>query len=135
MPADASKLRFFVDESALGVGKALERARSDVVHAGHPLSGVELGAQDPDWIPVIASRQLVAIGRDRRIRTKPGELALLREHGLRYLWIAGNRDLSTWDQLRLMVRRWDDIERQMAVDGPWFIAIQQTGLAELRVGH
>jgi hypothetical protein len=35
--ADRDHLRFYVDESALGLGKALEAARRDTVHAGHKL--------------------------------------------------------------------------------------------------
>jgi hypothetical protein len=34
MTADRDQLRFYVDESALGLGKALEAARRDTVHAG-----------------------------------------------------------------------------------------------------
>src|SRR5258706_16145138 len=126
MPAEAGKLRFFADESALGGGKALAVARKDVVYAGHPLfSEVPLGTLDPDWIPAVAARKLVVIGRDRHIRTKPAELALLRAHGLRVFWIAGKRDLSTWDYLVRLVNRWGDIERELEdrEDGPWFMAV------------
>jgi hypothetical protein len=45
MPPDPANLRFFVDESILGVGKALAIARTDVIHTGHPLiPEVPLGA-------------------------------------------------------------------------------------------
>ena len=30
-------LRFYVDESALGLGKVLATARTDTIHVGHPL--------------------------------------------------------------------------------------------------
>jgi hypothetical protein len=74
-----SDLRYFVDESLMGLGKALAIARRDVVHPGHPLiPEVPVGALDTDWIPAVARRDLVAICRDRRIRTKSGELAILR---------------------------------------------------------
>jgi hypothetical protein len=90
MTADPSKLRFFVDESALGVGKALCAARRDVIYAGHALiPEVPLGTIDPVWIPAVAARGLAVIARDRHIRTKPGERELLRAHGLRVFWIGG----------------------------------------------
>lgn len=118
MPADPANLRWFVDESALGLGKALAVARRDVVHAGHPLiPEVPLGALDTDWIPEVAARGLVAILRDKRIRTKPGEIALLRQHGLRVFWIAGKRDLATWDYLVRVVRRWDGMELALSTKG------------------
>jgi hypothetical protein len=77
MAPDATQLRFFVDESLLGLGKALAYARKDVVHAGHPLTpDAPTGATDEEWIPAVARRGLIAIGRDRHMRTRPGEVAL-----------------------------------------------------------
>ena len=134
MPADPAQLRFFVDESALGLGKALAVARRDVVHTGHPLiPDAPPGALDPEWIPAVADRGLVVISRDKRIRTKPAEVALLREHALRVFWLAGKRDLSTWDQLGRVLRRWGDIERTIDEHGagPWFYAVNENGLREL----
>jgi hypothetical protein len=134
MPADPAKLRWFVDESALGLGKALAIARHDVIHTGHPLiPEVPLGALDPVWIPEVAGRGLAVIARDKRIRTKPAEVALLKEHELRVFWIAGKKDLATWDYLVRVVRRWDEIE-QALVDkgaGPWFVAINEARLTDL----
>lgn len=136
MTADPANLRYFVDESALGVGKALAIARKDLVHTGHPLiPEVPLGALDPVWIPAVAARDLAVIARDRHIRTKPGEIALLRQHGLRVFWIAGKRDLTTWDYLVRLVRRWDDIEKTLSTRGagPWFMAVNETSVAEIRI--
>ena len=62
--ADRERLRFYVDESALGLGKALTAARSDTVHVGHPLvPECPYGAPDPAWMPAVAARGLIAIGR------------------------------------------------------------------------
>ncbi len=136
MAATAQGLRFFVDESALGLGKALAIARRDVVHAGHRfIPEAPLGALDTDWIPAVASRDLAVIARDKRIRTKPAELRLLREHALRVFWIAGKRDLRTWDYLVRIVRNWDDIETVIAErgSGPWFVAVTDRGLREFGV--
>jgi hypothetical protein len=134
MTADPSSLRFFFDESALGVGKALAVARRDVVHAGHLLiPEVPLGSLDPVWMPAVAARNLIVIGRDRRIRSKPGELALLLDSGLRVFWIAGKRDLSTWDYLVRLVHRWQDIEGVVAErgPGPWFMAVGEGDIREV----
>jgi PIN like domain len=136
VPADPARLRFFADESVLGLGKALTIARRDVIHPGHPLiPEVPLGALDPVWIPEVAQRGLAVIARDKRIRTKPAERALMREHGLRVFWIAGKRDLATWDYLVRVVRRWDEIEAALASRGagPWFLAVNEGGLAEIPV--
>jgi len=136
MTADPASLRLFVDESALGLGKALAIARRDVIHTGHPLiPEAPLGALDTEWIPEVAKRDLAVISRDKRIRTKPAEVALLRQHAMRVFWIAGKRDLTTSDYLVRAVRRWDEIERTLVQqgDGPWFVAINENGLRSLDV--
>jgi PIN like domain len=86
-------------------------------------------------MPEVAARGLAIIARDKRIRTKPAELALLRKHGLRVFWIAGKKDLSTWDYLVRVVRRWDEIEEALAAKGagPWFVAINETSLTDISV--
>ena len=100
MTPDPAQLRFFFDESVLGLGKAMAIARKDVVHTGHALvPEIPLGCEDVDWMPAVARRRLVVVARDKRIRTKPAELKALREHGLRVFWIAGKRDLSNWEAL------------------------------------
>jgi hypothetical protein len=75
------------------------------------------------------------IARDRRIRTKPQELERFREAGLRVFWIAGKKDLSTWDWVRRLVRHWDAIERTIDERGagPWFYAVNDGGLREIVV--
>lgn len=136
MPADPDALRFFADESVLGLGKALTIARRDFVHVGHPLvPAIPLGALDTVWIPEVTARGLIVVARDRRIRTKPGERALLRDHGLRVFWIAGKRDLATWDYLVRVVRRWDEIEEAIETKGPgpWFVAINEGNLTDIPV--
>jgi hypothetical protein len=50
-------------------------------------------------------------------------------------WIAGKRDLSTWGYLVRIVRRWDEIEDELATKGagPWFMAINDGGLSEIPI--
>lgn len=134
MTADATQLRFYVDESAVGLGKALEAARRDTIHCGHKLiPECPLGVLDTDWMPAAAHRDLVAIGRDRKIRTRPGEREILRSSGLRVFRIGGKRDLPTWDWLLRVVSYWDDMEDVVKVrpTGPWFYLINVNGLAEV----
>jgi len=134
VPANPDRLRFFVDESALGVGKALERARDDVVHAGHALlPNVPLGTPDTAWMPVVAERGLVVLTRDRRVRSRPGELEMFRAVGLRAFWLASKQDLSTWDYLVRFVRHWEEIEALVAErgPGPWFMAVGERDVTEV----
>lgn len=134
MTARKGELRFCVDESALGLGKALAAARHDTVHIGHALiPECPLGTLDEDWIPRLADRDLTVIGRDKHIRTRPEERRLLREAGLRVFRIGGKRDLGTWDWLSRVVRHWPRMELILAErpTGPWFYLINETGLSEI----
>lgn len=136
MAADRAQLRFFVDESALGLGKSLAIARRDVVHTGHPLlPNVPLGTKDTEWIPIVGGMELVVFSRDKRIRTKPAEIQRLREHGLRVFWLASRQDLTTWEYLTRFVRHWDAIEQRVlhGQPGPWFVGVYEAGLRELSI--
>ena len=134
MAADAGSVRFFFDESVLGLGKVMALARKDVIHAGHPLiPEVPLGTLDPDWIPHVCGIGLVIVCRDKKIRTRPVELEALSKHGARVVWQAGKKDLGIWDQVHLMVTRWGDVERivEDRPTGPWFMALSASGLKEI----
>jgi hypothetical protein len=86
-------------------------------------------------MPIVAAMNLVVIGRDRHIRTKPAELQAFRDHGLRVFWIAGKRDLTSWGKLLRLIARWDDIENTIAARGagPWFYSINEFDLSEIPV--
>lgn len=132
--AERESLRFYVDESALGIGKTLAAARKDTIHVGHPLiPECPLGVDDTNWIPAVATRGLVVIARDKRIRTRPQELRQLRDAGLRVFWIAGRKDLTTWDWLTRLVRRWEQMEDIIRTHGagPWFFAIHEQAIVEV----
>lgn len=135
-PTDPQSMRFFVDETSLGVGRALALLRRDVIHTNHRLiPEVPLGALDDDWIPKVAARELVVITRDKRIRTKHAKAVLYAQNGLRVVWIAGKKDLSNWDTMCLLARRWNDIEREIKErgPGPWFMGISETKLSDMRI--
>jgi hypothetical protein len=134
--ADADSLRFYVDESALGIGHTLAAARKDTIHVGHKLiPECPLGVLDTEWIPAVAARDLVVIGRDKRIRTRPAEIQRLKEADLRVFRIGGKRDLATWDWLVRIVSNWERMEEVIETQGagPWFYSINERGLTRLRV--
>jgi hypothetical protein len=129
-------LRFFVDETSLGVARALAAVRGDVVYPGHRrLVDVPLGTKDPDWMPVISGLGLVVISRDRHIKSKAAELEAYRALSLRAFWIAGDRDLGNWENLTRLVKWWPTIERLIDAKGagPWFYALNLTTVTELGI--
>lgn len=114
--------RFFLDETDLALGRALATARSDVVHPGHTeLPEIPEGTLDPDWLPIVSELGLVVITRDKRIRSRSGELLMYKQHGIRGVFLTGKTSQNTWDSLSVLARRWDDIEELIAVrpTGPW----------------
>jgi hypothetical protein len=123
-------VRFYVDESALGLGKTLEAARKDTIYCGHKLiTECPLGTADTAWIPIVAAKEYTAIGRDKRVRTRENEVALIVAHGLRVFSIATKRDLSTWEWLGIVMRNWDALEGILTArpTGPWFYALSTSG--------
>ncbi len=87
---------YFTDENTMGLGKLLRRnGRTDIRYPGHEeLLGVPLGSADLEWMPVVGALGLIVITRDRRIRTRPAELAAYWEHGIRSVWIGAKQDLA-----------------------------------------
>lgn len=128
--------RFFADETDLALGKALAIARPDVVHPGHPrLPEVPLGTSDEAWLPVVGPKGLVVITRDAKIRRKPIEKAAWCEHGVRGFALTGKTSQNTWDSLRIVAYRWDDIEVVMLErpTGPWMYSVTG-GMREIDLG-
>ncbi|MEI2702122.1 MAG: hypothetical protein V9E83_06940 [Baekduia sp.] len=136
MAAVKGKERFYVDESATGLGKALAAARQDTIHVGHPLiPECPFGIADPEWMAAVAARDLIVISRDRRIRSRPGEMEMLREAGLRVFFIGGSRDQATWEWLQRVVRLWDRMEEVIdeAGPGPWCYMLHDRRISPLVV--
>lgn len=133
---DSPPIRWYADESVLGLGKLLGRQRSDVAFPGHPrVPDILPGALDTEWMPIVAHRSWVVFHRDRRIRTRPAELAIFRSEGLRAVWFAGRRDLTPGQQLTLLLRHWDRLELEVTRlgPGPWALNLIDTGLHEFRL--
>lgn len=128
---------YFTDENALGLGKLLRRhGRDDVVYPGHEdLAEVPLGTPDVEWMRVVGAREFIVVTRDRRIRTRPAELAEYRERRIRSVWIGGKRDLSPRDQLELFLALEDRLvaEIERLGRGPWALTMTPSGLRELRL--
>jgi hypothetical protein len=138
MTAVEESVRFYVDETSLGLGKVLEIARHDVIHCGHRLiPECPHGILGIDWIPLVAARGLVVITLDKHIRTRPAELSAFRDGGLRAFFIGPKDNDNTWSQLALVVKYWNTMERAIHDNplGPWLKALTQTGLKDLRLEH
>jgi len=83
----------------------------------------------------VAARDLIVIGRDKRIRTRPAEVQQLITAGLRVFRIGGKRDTTTWGWLTWLVRHWHEMEKIIRTrgSGPWFYVIYERNIAELEI--
>lgn len=129
---------YFADENALGLAKLLIRSgRTDIVHPGHPsLPDVPLGSSDLEWMPFVGRADLIVRTRDRRIRTRPAELAEYRRLGIRSVWIGAKQDLSPQDQLDIFLAGEQRLERTAVKlgAGPWALAMSPSGVRPIRGG-
>lgn len=84
-------------------------------------------------MPLVASLGLVAFHRDKRIRTRPHEVAQYREFGLRSVWFGGTKDMSSQQQVDLVRRHWAMLETRVVElgPGPWSLTLTVHGLKEL----
>lgn len=129
MPATPQIPRWFVDENSLGVAKALAYVRGDLTWPGAPGGPVPAGAADTAWLPVIGQAGLVVLTRDKRIRSRPLERHALLDHGVRACFLTSGGSLTLFDQLRLWLRHWDDIETLAAEQpAPWLASVTRTGV-------
>lgn len=121
-------IRFLFDESCLGIGRIVAQARADAIYPGHPRSPITPGDRDADWIPVAAQHGWVVVLRDKRLQHRPAELAALAANPLRVLVLTSAGQLRVWDQLRVLLRRWDKIEEYVEQPAPWLVAVTRKGL-------
>lgn len=129
MPATPQIPHWFVDENSLGVAKALAYVRGDVTWPGAPDGPVPAGAADTAWLPVIGQAGLVVLTRDKRIRSRPLERQALLNHNVRACFLTSGGSLTLFDQLRLWLRYWDEIETLVADQpAPWLASVTRSGV-------
>lgn len=82
-------------------------------------------------MPIVAERGWVAIRRDRRIHTRPLEVRVFSEVGLRTVWLGGKKDMSSHQQLDLVIHHWQALEhrREELGPGPCSITLLGGGLS------
>lgn len=124
--------QYFFDESALGIGRVMAAARGDCTFTGGERASVRVGTDDVDWIPEVAAREWIVVGRDKKIRKRPAERAALIDFPLRKLVLTAAGQLSVWEQLRVLVAQWDRIEELSREPPPWMCAVTKQGVRRIR---
>ena len=65
------------------------------------------------------------VTRDNQIRRRPDELSRFRQAGVRAVILTGKKDLSSRENLLLILSNWDKLSRLSSSlgRGPWAIAL------------
>lgn len=138
--------RWYVDADTLGLAHVLIRARPDVTFPGDdgrrhkerwtlpPCIITRQDTLDPDWIPRVAAQGWGIITRDKRISEKTLEKEIVRAYGARMFAITDPRQLTVWQQLDVVVRRWPDMEGRLDNEAaPFIYSISRTTMTALRL--
>ena len=134
-------IRFFLDEDIVAAGRALATDRDDVTYVGdhgstrqgRPPSPIPFGMDDEMWLPIVGENDWVVITRDKHIRTRPGEIAAVKRHAVKMFALTSAGQLSRWDQLDMLVRRWDRIEEEAMLDGPFICTVTYSSVTPLDI--
>lgn len=126
---------FYVDASMLRTAKVLALARKNIWYPGQSECPVTSPAMpDEKWLPIVGARNWPVIMRDKKIRRRVREKAALVEAGVQAFVLTGSGQSSTWDQVLLLARNWESIERTVRqVTGPCLFALTAGGLREIEL--
>ena len=127
-------VRFYFDADILGVAHVVAKLRNDSTYPGDPGAVIdgrkrpscivtEPSTPDDVWIPKVAAAGWSIITRDSKIKSRPGERQAVIDSRARLIVIASPGTLTKWDQLRVLLRRWDDIELLSEIPGPFIAAL------------
>jgi len=102
----------FIDRSIpRGVAEALKQVRDDVRWLEDEFPH---DAKETDWLPEIGRRGWLVISRDKKIRTRLRQRALVRDHGMGCFILQQKQDPTRWQYLKLLAANLDEWERVFA---------------------
>jgi hypothetical protein len=135
------RARWYIDADTLGVAAVLLRARPDITFPGDtgerhiprwrlpPCPITSTDTPDVEWIPKVTAAGMAIITRDRAMLSRRREIAAIVEAGAQMFTIAPPTNLSSWQQLQIVVRHWDAMERiRDHVPGPFVYLLSRTAL-------
>ena len=88
-----------------------------------------LNLKDTGWLEHCGRNEWLAVTRDKRIRTRPAERAMLREASVGAFILTSPSNLARWEQLRLFARHLDEMERLFQnTPRPFVYAVSDYGM-------
>ena len=106
------ELKFFFDE-CLGqdLAKGLSLAGKNVEHLR---DNFDSGTKDVCWLVYVGKNKLILVTKDKNIRRKPNEKALLLKYGVVAFYLGGSEKIGH-DILKQHVNAWDAKEAKAKV--------------------
>jgi hypothetical protein len=102
-------IKFIFDE---GIGQNFaEGLRLTGKNVEHVLDTFPQGTKDEEWLDYAGKNQLVLITKDKGIRRKPNEKALLLKYGVVAFYLGGSES-SGHDMLLQVVKIWNKMEQK-----------------------
>jgi hypothetical protein len=119
----------------LRTAKVLALARKNIWYPGQPGCPVRDPAmRDQQWLPIVGQLGWPVIMRDKRIRRRIREKAALVDAGVQGFVLTGSGQSTTWDQVLLLARNWETIERAVRETvGPCLFALTSGGLRRIEL--
>jgi len=107
------------------VADAIKRVRSDVVWLEDLFPDV---TKDPVWLQQAGENRWLVICRDKKVRTRPGELAAIRDYGVGCFYLTQKRDGTRWEYLKLLALTLDEMVRVYASTArPFIFGVSREG--------
>lgn len=133
----AADVRFYVDADILGLAKVLCMMRPDVTYPTFqggkmfgrmrpPCPVTSTDTDDTVWIPEAARNGWLIITRDSAIQERRAELNAVRDSGAKMVALVGKQAGSTWDQLDILMRRWERLEQLLTEPGPFIYSASKS---------
>jgi hypothetical protein len=104
----------------------------DVIHLTEVFPS---GTLDEEWLPYVGDNGYTLFTIDKRIRRRPLEQALLKQHKVGAFFLMG-KTMSRWNYIRQIVRAWEKIEQTIERETPPFayqINPQGTELIKIQI--
>ena len=122
--------RYYIDASLpLQLRQTFKLLRDDVVTPDDSACPINPGDKDEYWLPIVGAADWLVIMRDKHIRYRSRQKALLVKHQVRAFCLSGAGNYSRWRIMDLLMRRWDQIETKAQNEaGPFIYSVTQDPL-------
>ena len=100
-------VKFFFDE---GLGQNLANGLSQIgKNVEHVLDNFPQGTKDVEWLEYVSKNRLALVTKDKGIRRKPNEKAMLLKYGIVAFYLGGS-EKSGHDILKQLANAWENME-------------------------